>query len=295
MDNSKNIFQKDYFDNYFKRHISQWKSTKKEVLEFSRLDDKSKVISFIDRNRSIPRPDGTTKNISFLIAAKDSNLEDFSVKKLLILKLIKYADEFYEEENNMFYSAGTAVFLSIRELLSSLSDKKQVFEILNKALDEPRSYHILCALIVHYDREDIKIIDTNDVSMLKNKYLLELKKLSCDVFSQVKQVLDVLYRWKDWEGESYDAVKRYLELIEMTKNEAFFADFLINMRSKSVSSISGTSYWITYESLENFLDLKKESINEYRQNMLRNELIDQNVKDILSSIKFIPQKDFKQI
>lgn len=293
MDNCKNIFQKDYFDNYFKRHISQWQSTKEEVLQFSRLKDESEVISFINKNRSILRPDGTTKNISFLVSAKDSNLEDVSVKKILILKLIKYADEFYEQENDIFYREGMTIFLSIKELLNSLSDKKQVLEILNNALDEPKSYHILCALIRYYNRDDIKTIDSSDVGILKDKYLQELQKLNCEEFSKVKNVLDVLYRWRDWNGGSYDVSKRYLKSIGMTKNEICFSNFLINMRSRRRSSVDGTSYWITYESLNEFLNLDREAVNECLQNILKNKLIKDDTKITLSGIKFSSEEELQ--
>lgn len=186
--------------------------------------------------------------------------------KNVVKALFNISDDLPEEKIGMWdFGADMDLMRIIFQLLKRETDKQKNFEILKEAIPQSKGlFGPVQKVSLESSRKekgkdsDEFVVPEDKIEELQKLCLEKIKGFNKDNFLKHKNLLYILYRWKEWDKE-----KKWEEFIkEIMEDDQKLITFLSKFVSESRSQTIG-DYGVkvikkfNYKSLSNFLDLEQ--------------------------------------
>lgn len=267
LSNNLRVCATNNFDSYFtlipggdEKELSQFEI--EEILnKTNSLEDLEKIIrEYIEKNKIrkvLQRIQDFTD---------DQNRISQDDVKNVVKTLFNISDDLPEEKVGMWdFGADMDLMIIIFQLLKRETDKQKNFEILKEAISQSKGlFGPVQKVSLESSRKekgkdsDEFVVPENKIEELQKLCLEKIKGFNKDNLLKHKNLLYILYRWKEWDKE-----RKWEEFIkEITEDDQKLITFLSKFVSESRSQTIG-DYGVkvikkfNYKSLSDFLDLEQ--------------------------------------
>jgi len=222
------------------------------------------------------RPDGSTKLSVFLEKMEDYTEKDISIEHIpnILNAFFAVGDKLLvpEDEGKGIFSWGNNIRIGriMHQLLRRYETEEERFNVLKEAISKGQAISVIVSKVTTLGQQHGKYgakERPEEEYIVIQDHLMELEKIALSKIKNAAknnkllrspEMAHVLYRWRDWEGES--PLKKWVS--ERVASDRGFVDFLVGFLSKSYSmgmtDRVGKEHWRLYpNTLEPFLDLKK--------------------------------------
>ena len=218
----------------------------------------------------------------------DQNLIPLSDAKNVVQALFNISDDLPEEQIGMFdFGADMDIMRIIYQILKRESDKNNNFEILKETIPLSKGLYGPVQEVSLESPKKNKDKDSKDIVVPEDK-IMELQKLCLEKINswqdrllEQKELIYIMYRWKEWDQEPKWKVFIDNILDDDNKLLAFVDKFVTEIRSQTIGDYGVSRIKkFNYKSLEDFAELDYIKIRLEKVKIENNDLYEEN-KEII--------------